>query len=271
MYKKYYDAGRSRKLGGHLGGFFELIIEMIYSKILREGDFSIDCGVNYGEHTFPMHNVVGSTGIVLGFEALTNLTDLINSKILSKNIDNIKIVNKAIGSSIGVTDFTYVPDANGYSGIKQNIDIPEHISKNIVNLLVPLTTIDHEVSLLNTSKTIRFIKLDLEGGEYDALIGASIMMRDHSPLIVFENSRNSSLMLYGYTIESWFTLFENYGYKLYDLFGRDFSRDNWDQDDIPWYFIAAKRDIDILFVKNNLIDCIEEIYKKHFERRWKDL
>jgi FkbM family methyltransferase len=267
MYKKYYEAGSYVKLGGHVGVFFELIIEMIYSKTLHEGDLCIDGGVNIGLHTFPMSSFVGPTGVVLGFEALSDLTEQINSKILSKNIDNIKIVNKAIGSNIGITDFIYVKDLTGLSGIKKVSVIPEYALKNIVNLSVPVTTIDHEVGLLDTTKSVRFIKLDLEGGEYDALKGASVIMKNHAPLIVFENNRDQSSTLYGYDKESWFKLFENHEYKLYDLFGREFSPNEWHQADMPWYVIAAKRDIDIQFIKTNLIDCVEELYKKHIKGR----
>ena len=264
MYKKYFEAGLDTKLG--VGRFFEFIIEMIYSKTLGEGDLSIDGGVKDGLHTFPMYKSVGSTGFVLGFEALPHLTDVINSKILSENINNIKIVNKAIGCNIGVTNFTYLPDAVGYSGIKERSGIPEHALKNLVNLRVPLTTMDHEVSVLNLPKAVRFIKLDLEGGEYDALVGASSIMQNHGPLIVFENGLDSSSKIYGYDKESWFTLFKNNEYKVYDLFGRDFSPSEWHQSEMPWYFIAAKREVDTQFIKNNLIGFVENLYVEHIKK-----
>jgi len=254
----------SQSLG--VGMFYEFIIKAIYSKTLCEGDLSIDGGVNKGLHTFPMSESVGLSGFVLGFEALPNLTDTVNSKILSNNINNIKVVNKAVGSSIGITNFTYVPDADGFSGIKERSGIPEHAKTSIVNLSVPLTTMDHEVNILNFNKPVRFIKLDLEGGEYDALMGASVIMRDHAPLIIFENGRNSSLTLYGYDKESWFALFESNEYKLYDLFGRDFTPNEWHAGEMPWYFIAVKRDVDLEFIKNELVTIIENIFNEHADK-----
>jgi hypothetical protein len=50
---------------------------------------------------------------------------------------------------------------------------------------------------------VRFVKMDLEGGEFHALQGATSILRDR-PLVILENGRESAANLYRYTSEHWF-------------------------------------------------------------------
>jgi hypothetical protein len=85
----------------------------------------------------------------------------------------------------------------------------------------------------------RFCKLDLEGGELRALQGGKSALRRYNPVVVFENGRESSARNYGYSTEEWFKLFEEIDYRIFDLFGKQFERADWDTPDLPWYFIAV--------------------------------
>ena len=63
-----YRLGLSKRLG--VGQFYECIIEALYASILSAVDVCIDGGVNRGQHTFGLSKAVGSSGLVIGFEAL---------------------------------------------------------------------------------------------------------------------------------------------------------------------------------------------------------
>jgi hypothetical protein len=85
----------------------------------------------------------------------------------------------------------------------------------------------------------RFIKMDLEGGEFNALQGARrLIMRDR-PFILFETSFDYSATTYKYKREQMFDLFFKHQYLLFDLFGRQFSHDQWEQPGCPWYLMAV--------------------------------
>jgi hypothetical protein len=84
-----------------------------------------------------------------------------------------------------------------------------------------------------------FWKLDLEGGEYDALRGGRAALDRHRPAIVFENGREATAKNYDYTIDDFFALFRGRGYALYDLFGNEFDETRWSVPAVPWYTIAV--------------------------------
>jgi FkbM family methyltransferase len=259
MYTKWFAAGCNAGLG--VGNFFEQIINIIYTNRLQEGDVAVDGGVNRGLHTFPMSEAVGESGLVLGFEALTIYVDLVEEELNHREIGNVRVINKAIGNKNGMTSFTHVAAASGYSGIIERNGIPDFAKESISVIEVPIVKMDDEVKLLGLQKSIRFIKLDLEGGEYDALSGATYIMKNHDPFIVFENGRNDSGNLYGYKKEDWFLLFNSNDYLLYDLFGRAFAPEDWTTGGMPWYFIAIKRDLDVIFVEQKLPQLIEDLYQ----------
>ena len=261
-YESFYNIGIDSDYG--MGVFFEQIIESLYSAICEQGDALIDGGVNVCQHTFNMARIVGPAGQVIGFEAIPKLAVEAAENASSLELHNIKIVNKAISDYIGNTTFTHVKQLDGYSGIRQRTGIPEEALATIEKIGVEVTTIDHELATLKSQPRLRFIKLDLEGGEFHALRGAINTLLLHEPFVVFENGRQQSALTYEYSPEDWFNLFKNIDYCLYDLFGRPFTIDNWHQESIPWYFIAVKRSIDHEFIEAKLPDMLNLLYSKTY-------
>ena len=246
-YGEWYEKGRDSARG--VGVFFEAIITAVYSNILKPGDFALDGGANHGVHTGPMSACVGRKGLVAAVEAMPELAATLAAKW--KKPGNVRIVQAALGAFEGETDFVFVPQADGYSGRKQQSNIPATALEGVRKLTVAQSTIDHIIAQM-VRYDLRFMKLDLEGGEYDALRGAGDAMGRCRPLIVFENGRGRAAELYGYDREQWFALFAQHGYQVFDLFGRPFGPEQWNIEGIPWYFIAAARPVDIEFATQRL-------------------
>ncbi len=255
-YDGWFELGLSKELG--VGEFFEKIIENIYTKILTHGDNVIDGGANKGRHTFPLSKIIGESGRVFAIEAIPSLAQKLEQNIFNLSLNNIKVIPEAIGNKIGTTKFAHITNSDGYSGRFERPDIPDTSKKSVQELILPMNTID---SILDTNKisALRFIKLDLEGGEFDALSGAEETLREKKPFVIFENGGNQSAKLYSYSIDNWFELFNRNQYFLFDLFGRPFNRDAWNQSKIPWYLIAVSKKIDQSFVKNELKQIIENL------------
>lgn len=255
----YFDLGLDPWIGA--GNFFEEIIEEIYSAILNPGDIAIDCGANCGLHTLPLCKLVGGRGLVVAVEPLPDMANALGHQISQQYLTNAVIVNKAVGERIGDTQFTHVAGNNAYSGRMQRLDLPPETLPSVEQINVPMITLDQLRDDLQLSE-VRFIKLDLEGGEYHALRGCRKVMDSDSPLIIFENGRQAAADLYGYTKQDWFEFFQVSGYEIYDLFGRKFDENLWVKDRVPWSIIAAKRNSDIAFVNF----AISSITKKTFAR-----
>ena len=261
-YASLLNAGLDSNYGQ--GVFFEQIVESLYSAICEQGDAIIDGGVSHCLHTFNMARIVGPAGQVIGFEAIPKLAMEAAENASSLELHNIKVINKAISDHIGDTTFTHVKLYDGFSGIRQRASIPEEALTTIEKIVVEVTTIDHELAALKSQPRLRFIKLDLEGGEFHALRGAINTLLLHEPFIVFEHGRQQCATTYEYSPEDWFNLFKDINYCLYDLFGRPFTIDNWHQAYIPWYFIAVKRSIDHEFIAAKLPETINFLYSKTY-------
>lgn len=133
---------------------------------LEKTDVFYDVGAHLGFYTA----LAGEMSEVHSFEANTKLC-----KYLRKNFKNITC--KAVTSSSEEVDFY---DAT------QTSDSSESSRFNIsgVHLRVPAITLDEYVQRGNRPPTV--IKFDIEGGEYDAIMGASALIQKYKPRIILE-------------------------------------------------------------------------------------
>jgi FkbM family methyltransferase len=238
-----------------VGMFLEDIIRGIYTDILRPGDIAVDCGASWGTHTIPMSEAVGRNGRVIAIEAIPELAAHLMRWAHDRG--NMDVVGKALGSSEGRARFHVVADDSGYSGLRKRDDLPAEFSKGVTTIEVPVTTLDQ---IFASYKPVRFMKMDLEGGEYHALCGAFSSIQKDRPFIVFESGRESTAQLYGYSRNDFFDLFARLGLSLFDLFGDPFGPDDWLAEGIPWNFIAVGRGSpDEGFIARRLPDLIAAI------------
>jgi hypothetical protein len=133
--------------------------------------------------------------------------------------------------------FNWVTNNEGYSGMRSRHYPP---GVEIKTITVPVTTIDQ--LLEKEKRKLSFIKLDLEGGEFCALLGAKQVIASHSPIIVFENGLERTCQFWDYTREEFFQFFEDLEYDVYELFLRHLTPEEWrNRIGWPWYFIALGR------------------------------
>jgi FkbM family methyltransferase len=217
---------------------FEKLIEACYSQILKPGDSAVDGGAHIGMHTIPMANIVGEFGEVYAFEPIHSLADCISSA--ARKMPQIKVFECALSHLDGDTIFHVMSKEPWLSGIARRFITTEKPVEVIIVRRFRLDTL--------ADKPIRFIKLDLESGEYHALLGAKELIFRQQPVIAFECGRNESAIVAGYSENEYFNLFEELGYKLYDIFGRPFTRSDFKRPYtdrfVPHYLVAAKKNAD---------------------------
>jgi FkbM family methyltransferase len=259
-YQQWFQAGLSEQLG--VGNFFESVIEDIYTLTLSPGDIAIDGGASRGRHTIPMFRCVGHRGLVFGIEPVRHLAHALIDRCRAEGLSGITIVNQALGEEAGRVGFVHVKDLDGWSGILQRKDLPSWAAAGAHTLDLPMITLDALIAEQRLP-SVRFVKLDLSGGEYDALRGGRTMLQAvDAPLVAFENGRQASADLYGYTADDWFALFRETGYQVFDLFGRPFELAAWRTDGIPWYYLAAKREADLRFIRDELPGLVAGTYRR---------
>jgi FkbM family methyltransferase len=240
------------------GDLFESVIENIYKAILLPGHLGLDGGAHVGRHTFPMAERVGCDGVVLAVEAHPKLARGLVKRAKKRGLPQVEIVAAALSDQIGRVPFHCVKEHSAYSGIRaRRYDFDDDVQM----IAVAATTIDSLLADRGLQR-LRFLKLDLEGGEFRALEGGTATLKTDRPLIVFENDQDRSAANYGYSQEEWFGFFENTRYEVFTLWGEAYRRSDWGCRDIPWYFIAAPTDSgDADFVRRELPGILE-VYRQ---------
>ena len=220
----------------------EAIIEAAYLSFIVNGDTVIDGGANRGRHTAPMASAVGLDGRVIAFEPLPMMQAQL-LKRLGDNKHRVTVVQSALTRPEldgGTSEFVCAQNRPGWSGLKQRNGLDPQVD-TLETITVPTTTID---SWLGPDEEVRFIKLDLEGGEFDALNGG-IRALQTGPLVVMECGYQGSADLYGYCAEEFIQFFEDQGFTVLDFFGLPFDRQTWASPDL-WYIWAAPTGSDVL-------------------------
>jgi FkbM family methyltransferase len=205
----------------------EMFMQEIYSLIVKEGDCVIDVGANHGLHTIPLSKLVGKSGRVIACEAVQSNVDDIKEKI---DTDNVSFYCAAITKPQVVREkkkisFTYYPDRDGWSGIKENPDV--NLKKKIIT--VPALTLDKIVEDTNLDEHIKisFIKVDTEGGEFDVLLGSEKIFKKYKPVVYFEDHKIYSANLYNYTKNDFFRYLYELGYELFPFTGGKYDENEW--------------------------------------------
>lgn len=155
---------------------------IILKKILKPESNCIDIGCHKGEilSTILKYSPKGKH---YAFEPIPYLFERIKKEFG----DKAKIYPYALSKENGITKFNLVENAPAYSGILQRrYDIPNPIIKQIS---VEKRLLDE---IVPDSYTVDFLKIDVEGGEYDVLVGARKLLERSQPLLLIEFGLGSS-------------------------------------------------------------------------------
>jgi FkbM family methyltransferase len=212
------------------GEFFEHIIQSIMRCYVRPGDIVVDGGASRGRHTFPLCKMVGKEGRVYAVEPLPVRAEQLKSR--TNEFRQLSVIEAALVDFRGHTVFNYVKNDDAYSGIGQR-DYP--FEPDVELLTVSALTLD---DIIPETEVVRFLKLDLEGGEFAALKGARRILGRDRPLVVFEHGGRRSAVHNGYDLAEFQKFWSNLDYRLVDLFGRP-REGNRFADNTVWYLMAA--------------------------------
>ncbi|MEO5999784.1 MAG: FkbM family methyltransferase [Ferruginibacter sp.] len=144
----------------------------------KKGDTVLDIGAHIGLFSAIAAKAVGSEGKIYAFEPSPTTNKLLQKTVAINHAQNIiTTFQKAVGGEVGKTTF-FVSDAqadNANSLVKYKEDRP-----SLHGIDIEVTTIDEFVKEQQFTK-IDFIKIDVEGVEYDALKGATGTFKKFKP------------------------------------------------------------------------------------------
>lgn len=169
-----------------------------FRRFIPLGGTVIDAGTCIGDHTVTYANIVGPEGQVIGFEAnpdafeccSLNLAMYPNTRIINIGLSNRNgVLGIEIDANVGASHLS--------SGVGPNI---EHVK------LAPLD------NYIDYVKRCDFMKVDIEGSEFDMLLGAKEFLKRYSPAILMEIN-DPALALQGATRTQVFEALATYGYS----------------------------------------------------------
>lgn len=222
------------------GDRLEDMIAALYGSVLQPGDLAVDGGAHVGLHSIGMARCVRPDGRIIAVEALARLAGGMLAQQITKHGfgDTIIVENLALGAAPGEAVFHDVFEAPGYSGLRVRTDLPGTLSETVREVRVRVETLDALVARHGQGRPVRFIKLDLEGGEFDCLRGARAALERDRPIVVFEHGQAEAAKLYGYDKGNFFDYFDSVGYRLATLLEEPLTREVWGTGHAVWYVVA---------------------------------
>lgn len=171
----------------------ELVLQMLTFRRRHHGDgvVALDCGANLGVHTVEWAKHMHHWGQVLAFEAQERIFYALAGNITLNNCFNARAIWAAVGSEAGhigvpVPDY-FTPSSFGSLEIRPKPST-EFIGQSVdYSATNPTTMI--AIDDLNLAR-LDFIKIDIEGMEMEALLGAAVSIERHRPLMLIEKIKS---------------------------------------------------------------------------------
>jgi len=164
-----------------MGREYDRQTKMVFRKVLSPESCCLDMGAHVGE-ILSMMQRFAPRGRHHAFEALPHLAEG-----LRRRYPSVRVHQVALSDRPGQAKFCFVENAPAWSGLQpRDYDIPD---PHIRQIDVAMARVD---DLVPADARVDLVKLDIEGGEYHALLGARRTFTKHRPYLVMEAGRGST-------------------------------------------------------------------------------
>jgi FkbM family methyltransferase len=214
----------------------ESLLEAFYAAWLSSGDRAVDVGAHVGRHTLPLAAIVGPEGRVYAFEPLPFAADALNASLAEHPLPAVVLERTAVAAQSGEAEFVVALDRPEESSLRERARY--NGETRLTRIKVAVTTLDQSVP---PGSPIRFIKIDVEGAEWEVLKGGEHLIRRDEPAIAFEFGARVSAS-YGAGPEDLFDWFEDRGYAIFDLRGHRHTRESFSERcsmELLWDYLAV--------------------------------
>lgn len=152
-------------------GSYEYDKQKLFTQHISPGSVVFDIGAHVGFYTLLASTLAGRGGTVIAFEPMPGNLIYLRGHLLLNDVENANVIDAAVSDAEGRVWFK--KDANSSMG-------------------AVVSTGDFEVRAVSLDMLISrgeipipsLIKMDIEGGEYRALLGARTLLTEHHPVIL---------------------------------------------------------------------------------------
>jgi FkbM family methyltransferase len=161
----------------------------IFAELVKPGMTVLDVGANIGTHTVVFSKLVGPKGLVFAYEPQRLIYYSLCANISLNNLKNVYCLQNAVGNKDGRVDIPEL-DMRKVQNFGE-LQLGVHYSNAKSSCSVKLVKLDSLIWL----ERIDFIKIDIEGMEPEAILGAKEIINKHRPLLYLEADRQENLSL----------------------------------------------------------------------------
>lgn len=173
------------EIGPVLSNSMETICSDLLVKLPLKSGVAIDIGGLYGYYALLLSRLVGANGRVYSFEPDWRSFARLSNNVVINQIQNVVPLPICVQNTPqGLAEWQSVPDEPWTSRLADSIaKIDAQIGTRTT---VPITTLDHFADTLDIIDKINFVKIDVEGMEFEVLEGATQLLRQTKPIILCE-------------------------------------------------------------------------------------
>lgn len=193
--------GKKIKLSGYEGdesiigaieasqGNYEINVMSKLIDIISANSVCLDVGANIGALSLAFADIANQ-GVVYSIEVGSSNYEYLMENVKQNGFNNIQPINIAVSDYNGTATFNYVEQVAGCSFISTTgVEAGKQET-------VKVTTIDDLIEELGIER-LDFIKMDVEGGERKALIGAVNSIQKFRPSLIIEWNPETIRRFYG--------------------------------------------------------------------------
>ncbi|MGA9353720.1 MAG: FkbM family methyltransferase [Terriglobales bacterium] len=165
-------------------GEHEVVVQSAILAAVGPGAVVYDIGAHAGSIALGVARLVGPSGSVIAFEAdPANVLSLQENAFRNRLTTSLRVVHGAVWSG-GASDITFRRSGvrRSHGGVETASQHPVLGTGELIN--VPAVTLDDFIS--SGGPTPQLVKVDVEGGEYEVLCGASSLFTKSRPLLIAE-------------------------------------------------------------------------------------
>lgn len=167
----------------------------------------VDVGCHKGVYLDPMRRQA-VRGRFFAFEPIPYLHDLLKAKYRAD--PRVTLFNMALSTKSGTTELFINETDMGLSGLSRRPGRRGIDQDRLRRVVVPVHTLDEILG----EQRVDFIKIDVEGAEFDVLQGAKGVIARCRPVVLFEFGLGGA-DYFGVDAERMFAFFEACGYAIY--------------------------------------------------------
>lgn len=163
-------------------GLYDRAAARAFERLVPRGGTAIDIGAHVGQFTLLAARAAGSSGTIVAFEPQPLIRERLQRNIEANAFTNIAVVPCALSDHKRRGAF-HVTENETNSGLASLCSQPATCS--LTHLEVEVDTLDHVLATRHISGA-DVIKIDVEGHEADVLRGASQLLEQYRPAVLFE-------------------------------------------------------------------------------------